>query len=1025
MFCDMEGFTGLVEKLGPEEAYSIMDQVYEILIHKVHNYEGTVNEMTGDGIMALFGAPIALEDAPQRAIQSSLAIHREIVRFNNRIKQERESMPPLKMRIGINSGLVVVGTLGNDLRVEFKAVGDTVNIASRVEGLAKPGTTYVTEETFKLTEGIFRFENLGEKKVKGKDRPLNIYQVIAPSTRRSKFDVSTDRGLTPFVARERELELLYDSFKRAKAGRGQAVSIVGDAGVGKSRLLYEFRKAVANENLTFLEGRCLSYSKGVQYHLHTDILKAKFDIREGYSDSEIRRKLLKGLKILKADEASILPYILELLGVKDSGIDKITISPEAKKDRILEALRQIVLKSSELRPFILAYEDLHWMDKSSEDALKFILESIPAARVLLIFIYRSEFVHSWGGKSYHSQVTLNRLSNRESLAIATHILSTEGIDSDLEELILEKTEGIPFFIEEFIRSLKELEIIERKDNRYHLIKDAKALTIPSTIQGVIMARVDSLPDAAKEVLQAGSAIEREFSHDLIKKVTDLPEKELLSNLSILKDSELLYERGVYPQSIYTFKHALTREVVYDSILTPKKKRLHDDIGNAIEELYKENIEEHYGVLSEHYILSDNFEKGAKYSRLAGKQAQLRSAFSDAMSYAKKGVFCLERLPQSEAIQRRIIDARTAISNYCMGLNYHFEGMQAVEPIVNLAQKMNYKKRLPRIYVATGTYRTFVEEDAAKGIEDLTRAKTLSEETGDFLSLWFSCYFLGSAYFWETDFKSSSKYFQKSLDLSEAANNITGVCFAKSTNAAFNLAFSGKIDLAFKISKEAFDLANESGDIYIQQMACSAFGFCCLIKGLFKEAKNNLMDAITFHKKTKNVIWGPWAHFWLGELYFINGDYEKAQYFTNQASLFIENAKICPSWVNLNKIRSMRTKVIQNNKDIHLESIFEVAKQNKLKVLDGNIANNIGRVLMNIDAQFFPLAEKWINKAIDADKKTGMTWLLSMDYVLYAELLKYKGDLSSAKAKLNKAIEILKEGGSDGWVEKCKVELTAL
>ena len=1025
MFCDMEDFTHLTEKLGPEEAYAVMDQVYEILIHKVRDYEGTVNEMTGDGIMALFGAPIALEDAPQRAIRSSLSIHREMVKFNDGIKQSKVSIPALKMRIGIHTGPVVVGTLGNDLRVEFKAVGDTVNLASRIEGLAKPGTTYVTEETFKLTEGLFRFEALGRKKVKGKEGPVKIFQAIGPSTRRSRFDVSTDRGLTTFVARERELELLHDSFERVKAGRGQAVSIVADAGVGKSRLLYEFRKAVANENMTFLEGRCLSYSRGVPYQLHSDILKANFDIREGYRDSEIKEKVIKGLKRLKADEASFLPYLLELLGVKDSGIGEISMSPEAKKDRTLEALKQLVLKGSEFQPLILAYEDLHWMDKSSEDALKYILESIPAARVLLIFIYRSEFVHTWGGRSYHSQITLNRLSNRESLAMVTHILGTEEIDSDLEDLIFEKTEGIPFFIEEFIRSLKELDIIERKDNSYHLIKDTQDLTIPSTIQDVIMARVDSLTDGAKDVLLAGSAIEREFSHDLIKQVTALPEKKLMSHLSALKDSELLFERGIYPQSIYIFKHALTREVVYDSILTKRKKKLHNDIGNATEELYKENIDEHYGVLSEHYILSDNFEKGAEYSRLASKQAQLRSSYSDAISYANKSVFCLERLPQSDAIQKSIIDARTALSNYCMSLNYHNEGMQAVAPIVNLAQKINYKKRLPRIYVATGTYKTFVEEDVTEGIEDLTKAKTLSEETADFLSLWFASYFLGSAYFWEIDFEASSIHYQMSLDLSTAANNMTGICFAKSTNAAFNFTFSGKINLGYKMSKEALGLANESGDIYIQQMAYSAFGSCCVIKGLFSEAENNLLEAITLHKKTKNVIWGPWAYFWLGELYFINGDFEKAQYFTNQASLFMENSKICPSWVTLNIVKFIRTKVIQNNKDIHLESIFEYEKRNKLKLLGGTFANNIGEVLMNIDLQFFPAAEKWINKAIEADKRTGMIWHLGVDYTLYAQLLKQKGDHLEAKERLISAIEIFEECGADGWVEKYEKELATL
>ncbi len=605
MFCDMEGFTSLSEKLGIEEAYSIMDQVYEILIHKVHDYEGTVNEMTGDGIMALFGAPIALEDAPQRAIRSAYAIHREMTRFREKMKQEKQNIPPIKMRIGIHTGPVVVGTLGNDLRVEFKAVGDTVNLASRMEGLAEPGSTYVSEQTFKLTEGLFRVEALGELEVKGKEEAVKTYRVIAPSTRRTRFDVSAERGLTPFVGRERELELLLDGFERSKEGRGQAFSIVSEAGAGKSRLLYEFRKAVANENVTFLEGKCLSYSRGVAYHPVIDVLKSNFDVREDDKDSEIKGKVKRGLKILGVDEASTLPYILEPFPVKDSGIDKIPLSPEARKDRIIEAINRIILKGSEIRPLILAYEDLHWMDKSSEDVLKYVLENIPGARILMIFTYRPEFVHTWGGKSYHNQVNLNRLSNRESLAMVTHILGTEEMDRDLEDLILDKTEGIPFFIEEFIRSLKDLEIIERKNNRYCLAKDIQDLKIPSTIQDVIMARVDSLPDRAKEVLQTGSAIEREFSYDLIKQVTDLPEKELMSNLSALKDSELLYERGIYPQSTYIFKHALTREVVYDSVLTKKKNILHDEIGNAFEELYKEYIDEHYGVLAEHYLAREN------------------------------------------------------------------------------------------------------------------------------------------------------------------------------------------------------------------------------------------------------------------------------------------------------------------------------------------------------------------------------------------------------------------------------------
>ena len=811
MFCDMENFTPLVEGLGPEEAYSIMDQVYEILIHKVHDYEGTVNEMTGDGVMALFGAPVALEDAPQRAIRSAIAIHLEMTRFSDRMKQEGTGIPTIKMRVGIHTGPVVVGTVGNNLRVEFKAVGDTVNLASRMEGLAEPSTTYVTEDTFKLTEGIFRFEALGEKEVKGKKEPVKVYRVIAPSSRRTRFDVSAERGLTPFLGRKRELELLLDGFERAKNGSGQAFSIMAEAGVGKSRLLYEFRKAVANEDATFLEGKCLSYSRNMAYHPVIDILKSNFDVREGDGDIEIRKKVKAGLKAMEADETSTLPYLLDLLSVKDSGIDKIPMSPGGKKDRIIEAFKQIVLKGSEIRPLIIAFEDLHWIDKSSEDVLKDLLDNIPGAKVLLLFTYRPGFVHSWGVKSFHNQITLNRLSKRESLVIVNHLLGTEDIDRVLEELFIEKTEGVPFFTEEFVRLFKDLNVIERKDNKCYLAKDAQDMTIPSTIQDVIMARIDSLPDEAKEVIQTASVIEREFSYELIKRVMSISEQELLSHLSTLKDSELIYERGIYPQSTYVFKHALTREVVYDSILTKRRKILHEKIGNSIEDLFKENIDEYFGILTDHFIESENYEKGADYSKSASKKAQKAASFNDAIIYGKKTIACLDKLPGAEDIEKKIIDARVTVGLYCNQMCYHTEAKEAVEPIVKLALKHDYKRTLSQIYTIIGTY-TFSEGDYSEGIRYLQDALKIAEESNDFVSLWAASHWIGHALAENCDFERALYHLRNSLKINEAVNILWGISIMKSCIAMTVYNWQGKVDLAYQTSSEGLRLAEQSGDV---------------------------------------------------------------------------------------------------------------------------------------------------------------------------------------------------------------------
>jgi class 3 adenylate cyclase/tetratricopeptide (TPR) repeat protein len=1025
MFADMEGFTQLSERLGPEEAYNVMDQVYEILIHKVHDYEGTVNEFTGDGIMALFGAPIAIEDAPQRAIRSAHAIHREMSRFNDKMKQEKEKIPPIKMRVGIHTGPVVVGTLGNDLRVEFKAVGETVNLASRMEGLAAPGSTYVSNETFKLTEGLFRFEALGEYAVKGKKGRVKAYRVIAPSTSRTRFDVSAERGLTPFVGRERELEILLDGFERSKTGRGRAFSIVSEAGVGKSRLLYEFRKAVANEDVTFLEGKCLSYSRNMAFHPVIDIVKSNSKIVESDGDLEVKEKLKRDLKILGADESSTLPYLLELLSVKDSGVDPISMSPEAKKDRILEALNRITIKASQIRPLIMAIEDLHWIDKSSEDSLKSLLNTISGARIFLIFTYRPEYLHTWGTKSFHSQITLNRLSNSECLAMVSHLLATEYINSELEELILEKTEGVPFFIEEFIKSLQDWNFIERKNDTYHLVKDAQAVAIPSTIQDVIMARVDTLPEGAKDLLQTGSVIEREFSYELMQLVSDLSEKELLSRLSTLKDSELLFERGIYPESTYIFKHALTQEVVYDSILTRKKKEIHNKIGQAIEQLYKNNLHEHYGILTEHFINGENFEKGAMYCRFAARKAEKAGSLSDAVTYGEKQVDSLERLPHTEEMEKSLIDARVVLGLYYNQMGHCVKPKAVIDPIVNLAVKQNYKKRISQIYCIIGQYNSWVEEDIPKAVAILEKALKIGEELKDFPTLVFANLLMGYCLLGNCDFAKALHCFETSLKINTTVNVLWGISVMKAHIALFVYYFRGKIDRAFETSIEALRIANESGDIYSKAAAHMAHGWSFFAKGYLEKAEKHLLKGADLFDRINQIGMGPIAHWGLGEVYFAMGEYKASQKHHERASSIYRHGQIYPSYSNLNKIASVKAKVMNNEKDVNINNLIKCYEDNKIKWCEGWMLSWIGEIILNINDQHISEAEDWIKRAIEANKRHGMMWYLARDYALYAKLFKRKGNPSKARENLNRAIEIFKECGADGWVEKYEKELAAL
>jgi len=540
-----------------------------------------------------------------------------------------------------------------------------------------------------------------------------------------------------------------------------------------------------------------------------------------------------------------------------------------------------------------------------------------------------------------------------------------------------------------------------------------------------MARVDSLPEGAKEVLQTGSVIEREFGYELIKKVTGLSEKELLSNLSVLKDSELLFERGVFPESTHIFKHALTREVVYESILTKKKKRLHKEIGEAIEALYRDSIDEHYAVLAEHFIEGEGYEKGADYSKRAAKKARKDFAHKGAISYANKEVFCIERLPRTDAVQKKIIDARTNLANYCMNLTRHIEAKEAVGPIADLALELNYKKALPIIYIAIGSYIIYVEEDFTEGLGYLNNAASISTEIGDYYSLWMACYFLGGNLSWNCEFEKSLESYKKSLDLAVAANNPIGISIVKSTICCAVYILRGELDISLQESKNSLRVAQEIGEIRTMGIAHFAYGCCCYFKGLFDEAKNSLLKAKSFCEKSTHFIWVSWASGFLGDIYFDKGKHEIAMTCYDKAIWSLEINKSYPSFINLYKIAKVRTSILNKTQHIDINELHRLYNANNIKFLEGWMARLISEILLNMDYQHISEAEEWINKAIEAHNRNGIRWYLATDYVVYGDLLKRKGDQSGAKEKLTKAIEIFKECGAEGWVEKTEKELTAL
>jgi class 3 adenylate cyclase len=1009
-------------ELDPEDELNYARQCLGMMADEIHRYEGTITQFRADEVIAFFGAPIAHEYATQRGLYAALGIQQRLKSYLDQLNEQRIE---LEVRIGVNTGPIVITSIADDLSIEYSSVGDTVSLASEMNHSADAGAILASENTYRLTQDYFEYEPAGNVEIKGKKEPAKSYRVLGMGKARTRLRAAMSRGLTPLVGRERELELLLDAFERAEEGQGQAISIMGEAGVGKSRLLYEFKNEVTKRDITFLEGRCLPYSRGVAYHPVIDCLKSNFDIREGDGDVQITEKVKRGLALIKLEEANTLPYLLELLSVEDSGIDSLSMSPEAHRDRTMTAIARLTVKSSEFRPLIAAFEDLHWVDKSTEELLKLWLNSISGARVLLIFTYRPDYLHAWGARSYHSQITLNRLSNRESLAMLSHILGTEEIDRELQELVLKKTEGIPFFIEEFVRSLRDLGVIERRGNKYHLNKDVKDLAIPGSIQEVITARVDSLPKAGKSVLQAGSAIEREFSYELIRRVMGLPELELISHLSVLRDSELLYERGIFPKSTYVFKHNLTRDVVYDSILKNARKELHNKIGTALEDIHKDNLDEYYAVLAEHFIAGGNYDKAVEYSRLAERKAEKAASLNDAITYAQKRVSCLEKLPQTEDVLRKMVDARTTLGLYLAQLSHLVEAKEAVEPVVDAALKLGYKRRISQVYTILGWYSWWVEEDYARAQRYLADGLRLAEEINDILSLATANLYLGLSASLNCEYEKASYHLGKVLDINLAANSLWGIASIKSLRAGLVYNFQGKIDKGFKESSEALQIAEGSGDIHSKAFGYVFYGHSYFCKGHLREAEEYLVKGIDFFERTNdpsNQCYG--CHF-LGLTYVNTGRYVQAREVFERELALLERHRITPSGLNTAKLLLALTKIMSGDIDIDLQPLYRYEAANKLKYMEGFAQSYLSAILLNLDVKRLPEAEDWIKRAIETDTRNGMRFHLAQDFAQYAELCKRKGDLAMTKEKLSKAIEIFKECGADGWVKKYEEELARI
>jgi class 3 adenylate cyclase/tetratricopeptide (TPR) repeat protein len=661
LFADCVGFTAIAEKLDPEDAHAVMDRCFEILLAQVHRYEGTVNQFTGDGVMALFGAPLALEDAPRRAVMAALGIQRAHEVLRQELLASRGI--DLRLRIGINTGLVVVGKIGNDLRMDYTAVGDTTNLAARLQALAAPGAILVSDATHRLVDGFFETRDLGPTPVKGKAEPVGAFEVLAERTVRGRIDVRVDAGLTPLIGREREMASLGEAFASARAGQGRVVFLVGEAGIGKSRLLYEFRRTLGAEPYRWLEGRCASYGATTAFLPIADGLRRFFAIDDRDDERSAVEKVASGVAALGGDLAWTRPFLHWLLSLPVGDAGTTSLDAATFRSETFRALKAITLQAARGQPLVVVVEDLHWIDPASEDYLAFLADIVPATQALLVCSHRPGYRQPFGDRSYHVRVALQALSESETAAMTRALLGTPETPAELRALIARKADGNPFFVEEVTKSLLEEGVLRREDGRITLARDVGDVSVPDTIHDVLMARIDRLADDPKRAIQIASVIGREFALRLLGRITEAGER-VSAVVEELRAVELIYEKAVHPELAYMFKHALTHDVAYESILVQRRKTLHRTIGLAIEELYADRLAEHYETLAHHFTRGEDWERALTYHEYAVEKAVAGHANLAVVEHCRQALAVAERLGDRVRAERlQLLEERLALAHF--------------------------------------------------------------------------------------------------------------------------------------------------------------------------------------------------------------------------------------------------------------------------------------------------------------------------------------------------------------------------
>jgi class 3 adenylate cyclase/tetratricopeptide (TPR) repeat protein len=616
LFADVKGSMELTEQMDPEDWHGIMDRFFHILADGVHRFEGTVNQYTGDGIMALFGAPIAHEDHAQRACYAALHLQHELRRYADEVRLAHGL--GFSVRMGLNSGEVVVGKIGDDLRMDYTAQGHTVGLAARMEQMADPGKALLTGHTARLVSGYFQLRDLGETRIKGLSDLLRVFELEGVGRMRTRLEVSHARGFSRFVGRQSEMAALEAALEQASAGNAQVVGVVAEPGTGKSRLCYEFAERCRAREIPVYEAHGVAHGKAVPLLPVLEFWRGYFGITEHDTARAARDKIAGRMLLLDETLAEGLPLMFDFLGVPDPERPAPPLGPEARQGHFFSLIRRLARARSAREPAVVLFEDLHWLDRASEEFVENVVEIVPGNRTLMLVNFRPEYHAAWMQRSYYQQLPLLPLGPEATKELLADLLGSDPSLRDLTERVQERTGGNPFFIEEMAQSLVETGAVAGTRGAYRLGTATAEVALPATVQSVLAARIDRLPEREKQVLQTASVIGKKFSEPILRRVADVGDGDLVGALHALTNAEFLYQEALYPEAEYTFKHPLTQEVAYRSQLTERRARVHAAVARTIEDIESGKLGERAALLAYHWECAGDALEATKWHRRAAE-----------------------------------------------------------------------------------------------------------------------------------------------------------------------------------------------------------------------------------------------------------------------------------------------------------------------------------------------------------------------------------------------------------------------